>query len=282
MAITNFQPTIWSAQLLDTLKNSLVFGAAGVVNRDYEGEIKAAGNTVKITSISDPTVSDYVKDTDITVEALTDATRSLTINVQKYFAFEVDDIDAVQSANGGALMTQAAKQAAYALRNVADGLLAAEMKANVLTGNKLGATAVNSADTAFNLLVAMKLKLDKSNVPQDGRWAIVTPDLYGYFLKDARFTAALNSGTTETLRNGVVGRALGFDVYMSNNCTAGASTGTMCYAGYPGAVSYAEQIVNVEAARMEKRFADLLKGQHVYGYKTVRPSGLVTADVTVS
>jgi N4-gp56 family major capsid protein len=282
MAISNFQPTIWSATLLDTLKNSLVFGSPGVVNRDYEGEIRARGNTVKITSISDPTVGDYVKDTDVTVQALTDATQSLVINTQKYFAFEVDDLDAVQAANGGALMSQAAKQAAYALRNVADGLLAAEMKANALAGNKLGATAVNSADTAYNLLIAMKVKLDKANAPQDGRWAIVTPDLYGYFLKDQRFTAAQNSGTTEALRNGVVGRAAGFDISMSNNCTAGASTGTMCYAGYTGAVSYAEQIVGVEAARMEKRFADLLKGLHVYGYKTVRPSGLVTADVTVS
>src|SRR4051794_7105006 len=162
MAISNFQPTIWSATLLDTLKNALVFGAPGVVNRDYEGEIKAAGNTVKITSISDPTIGDYVKDTDITVQALTDATRSLVIDKQKYFAFEVDDVDAAQSANGGALMTQAAVQAAYALRNVADGLLAAEMKANALSGNKLGAKAVSSADLAFQLLVDMSVKLDQS------------------------------------------------------------------------------------------------------------------------
>jgi N4-gp56 family major capsid protein len=282
MAISNFQPTLWSAMLLDTLKNSLVFGASGVVNRDYEGEIRAAGNTVKITSISDPTVSDYTKDTDITVQALTDATRSLVIDKQKYFAFEVDDLDAVQSANGGALMQQAAKQSAYALRNVADGLIATAMKTDTASGNKLGATAVTTADTGFSVLRALRLKLTKSNVPEDGRWAIVHPELYDVFLSDVRFTNAQAAGTTEGLRAGRVGRALGFDIYESNNCAAGASTGTIVTAGYTGATSYAEQIVNVEADRMEKRFADMLKGLHVYGIKVVRPTGLATADVTVS
>jgi hypothetical protein len=238
--------------------------------------------SVNITSISDPTVGSYVKDTDISVQALTDATRALLINNQKYFAFEVDDLDKAQAANGGALMMQAAVQAAYALRNVADGIVALEMKTNALAGNKLGATAVASVDAAFQLIVNMGVKLDKANVPTDGRWLIVHPDLYGKFQQDNRFINSQAAGTTEGLRNGNVGQAVGFQIYKSNNCQAGASTGTIVTAGYPGAVSYADQIVNVEADRMEKRFADLLKGLHVYGVKTVRPEGLVTADVTVS
>jgi len=282
MAISNFQPTIWAATLLDTLKNSLVFAAPGVVNREYEGEITGGGTSVNITSISDPTIGTFAKDTDLTVQALTDATRALVINNQKYFAFEVDDLDKVQSRNGGALMVQAAVQAAYALRNVADGVVAAEMKANTLAGNKLGAKAVSTVDIAFQLIIDMRKKLTVSNVPVDGRWLIVHPDLYGKFLLDSRFINAQASGSSEPLRNGRVGRVLGFDVYESNNCAAGASTGTIVTAGYPGATSYADQIVNVEAGRMEKRFADYLKGLHVYGTKVVRPEGLVTADVTVT
>lgn len=37
------------------------------------------------------------------------------------------------------------------------------------------------------------------------------------------------------------------------------------------ALSYAEQIVKVEAFRPEKRFSDAVKGLHVYGAKLVRP-----------
>jgi N4-gp56 family major capsid protein len=280
MAISNFQPTLWSATLLDTLKNSLVFAAPAVANRNYEGEIQRAGTSVKITNISDPTVGTFTKDTDITIQALTDATTTLTINQQKYFAFEVDDLDKAQSA--GPILDQAAVQAAYALRNVADGVVAAELKANALAGNQLGAKAVSSSDLAFALLKDFWVALTKQNVPVDGRWAVVTPDMYGKFLIDNRFINAQAAGTTDTLRNGRVGRALGFDIYVSNNCAAGASTGTMNYAGHPMGISYADQILEVQAGRMEKRFADYVKGLHVYGTKVVRPGAIATADVTVS
>jgi len=280
MAISNFQPTLWSATLLDSLKNSLVFAGPNVANRTYEGQIQSAGTSVKITNVSDPTVNSFTKDTDITVQALTDATTSLTIDQQKYFAFEVDDLDKVQSA--GVVLDQAAVQAAYALRNVADGVVAAEIKANTLAGNKLGATAVSSADLAFSLLKDIWVKMTKNNVPVDGRWVVVHPELYGKFLIDNRFVNANLAGTDQGLRNGIVGRALGFDIYVSNNCAAGASTGTIVSAGHPMGLAYADQILKVEAFRMEKRFADGIKGLHVYGTKVIRPSALVTADVTVS
>lgn len=282
MAISNFQPTIWAATLLDTLKNSLVFGADGVVNRDYEGEITGMGSSVKITSVSDPTVSDYVKDTDITVQSLTDASRTLPIDKQKVFAFEVDDIDKAQAANGGGLLTQAAVQAGYALRNVADGLIATSMKTDA--GNKLGARPVSSVDLAFQLLIDFRTKLKKNNAPDEGRWVIVNPEMYGKLLFDNRFINAQASGSTDALLNGRVGRALGMTVYESNNCASGATAGTsfIITAGHAMAATYADQIVQVEAARMEKRFADLLKGLHVYGIKVTRPEILVTADVTVS
>ena len=96
MAIT-FIPTVWAARLLTALEKSLVYGQANVCNRDYEGEIRAAGNTVKIASIGDVSVQDYVKDTDIDPpEVLTDEIQTLTIDQQKYFNFYVDDVDRAQ------------------------------------------------------------------------------------------------------------------------------------------------------------------------------------------
>jgi hypothetical protein len=53
-------------------------------------------------------------------------------------------------------------------------------------------------------------------------------------------------------------------------------------AGYKGATTLAEQIVSVEALRLEKRFADGVKGLHVYGFKVTRPEAIVSADVIVS
>jgi len=45
-------------------------------------------------------------------------------------------------------------------------------------------------------------------------------------------------------------------------------------AGHQVAISYAEQINKVEAYRPEKRFADAVKGLHLYGAKLVRPSAI--------
>ena len=42
------------------------------------------------------------------------------------------------------------------------------------------------------------------------------------------------------LRNGVVGRAFGFDVMVSNNCVNSAGDDWIVQAGYPGAISFAE------------------------------------------
>lgn len=52
MSVRNFVPEIWSSKLLVSTRKALVYAAPGVVNRDYEGEISEAGDTVRITSVS--------------------------------------------------------------------------------------------------------------------------------------------------------------------------------------------------------------------------------------
>ena len=41
MAITKFQPEVWSATLLSILEKSLVYAGSPCVNRNYEGDICA-------------------------------------------------------------------------------------------------------------------------------------------------------------------------------------------------------------------------------------------------
>jgi vacuolar-type H+-ATPase subunit E/Vma4 len=76
-AVDNFIPEIWANELLVNLRKDHVFGGPAVVNRDYEGQIRAAGDTVRINSIGAVTVSSYTKNTDISApETLTDAQAS--------------------------------------------------------------------------------------------------------------------------------------------------------------------------------------------------------------
>jgi len=126
-----------------------------VSNRDYQGEIRKAGNTVKIASISEVTVDDYTKDTNIgDPESLTDAEQTLLIDQAKYFNFYVDSIDrAQQNVN---VLDEAMRHASWQLRDKADAFLADAMDTAVPGPNKIGSLAtpkVPTKDDAYEYLV---------------------------------------------------------------------------------------------------------------------------------
>jgi hypothetical protein len=282
MAVTNFIPDLWSSRLLVGLRKAAVAG--NLVNRDYEGEIKRQGDSVKITSINDVTIGSYTVHTDITVEDIDDATRSLLIDQAKYFAVELDDVEAAQHVKGGGSpLAQAVDNAAYQLRDVSDAFLLAAMNTAIQgTGNDLGTVAIHTTkQNLYDAIVDLGVTLDEDNVPAEGRFVVVSPSLHGRLQKLDTFVSAGDERGAGVRTNGFIGSVAGLDIYKSNNLPAVtdvAATGGLAIAGYRGATTFAEQIVSVEAARMEKRFADMVKGLHVYGAKVVRPTGLAVVE----
>ncbi len=280
MSIQNFKPEVWSAELLVALRKSLVYAAPGVVNRDYEGEISQAGDTVHVTSLNDPTIGNYTPYVDIDIEEPTDEGTALTINQSKYWAFEADDVDKRQAR--GEFVTELTSRAAYKLRDIADQYVAAQMALSVLPANVIAEETITASD-AYDVLVDLGVRLDEANVPEESRWAIVTPKFHGLLLKDPRFVAAGDAQGAATRTNGIIGSAAGFSLRKSNNAPngPGAGAGKLVLAGSNIATSYAEQINKTEATRKEKGFADIVKGLHLYGAKVFRPEALAAADVII-
>jgi hypothetical protein len=274
VAITRFRPEIWSAELLVALRKRLVYAQPGVVNRDYEGEISAAGDTVRITSISDPTIGTYSPNvTAVAPEELTDAQRTLVVDQAKYFAFYVDDVDARQAK--GNVMPTAMSRAAYKLGDQADQFVAA-LYTGAQSANQLGTVSVTSAAIAETQIINLKVKLDEANVPSEGRFLTVPPWYHGLLLASDHFVRLDASGTTEALRNGTVMRGFGFDIMVSNNAPLVTGDDYAVMAGVDSAISFAEQINSVEAYRPEAKFADAVKGLYLYGAKLVRPDAIAT------
>ena len=288
MAVTTFIPKLWSARLLYALEKSHV--ATNLVNRNYEGVIANQGDTVHINSIGAITVKDYTKNTDIAApDALTTTDQSLVIDQCKYFNFQVDDVDKVQAA--GDLIDTAMGRAAYALADVSDAFLLKTIANGVASANKIGAKATLTALTASNVyenIVKMRTLLDKANVPTTGRTIVVPPEVYALLLLDDRFAKSGSDSGQNALLNGMVGRVAGFDVFMSNNCVSGADggSGSTAYfvitAQVASATTYAEQIIKTEGYRMESRFADGVKGLHVYGAKVTDGSQIAAMYCSVS
>jgi len=62
-----------------------------IANRDYEGEIKSAGDRVRILSfLSDITLTDYIAGTDMGVESIVDSEDELVVEKRKYYSFPID------------------------------------------------------------------------------------------------------------------------------------------------------------------------------------------------
>jgi hypothetical protein len=280
MAIVQFVPEIWSPAILANLRNALVYG--GLCNRDYEGDIANAGDTVHITSFTDPAVRSYTKNSDISWDLLTDATRALVIDQADYFAFTVDDIDRRQALPG--FVAKASQGAAYNLANEVDSYISGLMVAAVDQGsNDLGLVAASAATDIYDkVLVPLRTKLNRSNAPMPGRWCVVPPEAYAYLLKDQRFVTVNESGTDQGLREGQVGRAAGFDIFESNTVPDPTAGTWHVVAGSPISTTFADQITETEAIRLQDQFGDGVRGLHLYGAKVVYPAALAMASLTVA
>ena len=279
MAIDNFIPQIWSDRILKNLNAAHVF--ADRLNRDYEGEIRAHGDSVRINSIGRVTIRDYVKNGTILVpETLQGSDMVLEITQQKYFNFEIDDIDRWQQKPK--LMDAATRETAWSMADEVDRYLAGVLQAGS-TNNVTGAAgAVLTIGTgagessAYVTLVDAGVALSEQNVPTQGRWAVVPPWFEGMLLKDDRFVSYGTVANRDDLKNGHIGRAAGFDIYVSNNVSSLGGLGVNYYiqTGVNEAATYAEQIDDTEAFRPEDTFSDALKGLHLYGAKVTRPYAL--------
>lgn len=282
MAVTGFIPKLWSARLLNALDKSHVF--ANVVNRDYEGEIKKMGDTVHINTIGAVTIGTYTQNTDFSSgpETLATTDQTLTIDQAKYFNFQVDDIDAAQAA--GDIMDKAMTRAAYGLADASDKYIAGILAGAADASNLVSSSAVAlTASNVYENVVKMRTILDKANVPTAGRWLVIPPEMYALILLDDRFVKTGGEMAEGILKTGLVAQAAGFDIYLSNNCVRANSNSTDTYTivgGVDAAATYAEQIVSTEAYRPEKRFADAVKGLHVYGAKVVDKAQIACLKAT--
>jgi hypothetical protein len=247
-----------------------------VCNRDYEGEIREAGNTVKIASIGNVSVNDYVKNADIAEpEILTDDEQTLLIDKAKYFNFFVDSVDRAQSNVN--LMDQAMRNSAWALREQADAFLAGTIASAVDEDNTIGSAAtpeVPTKDNAYEYLVDLGVLLDEGNTPTDGRFVVVPAWFHGLLLKDDRFVRSGTGRGDTRLANGDVGEAAGFRILKSNNVPQTGGAKFKIIAGHSVATTYVEQILDLQTYKPEKRFGDAVKGLHVYGARVVRPAAI--------
>ena len=266
MAIRNFIPTVWSEHLLSALNQEYV-GVANC-NREYEGEIQGKGSSVKICGLNPITIGEYVKNTDIgDPQELNDYASELIIDQAKFFNFQIDDVDRVQASPK--LMELALKSAAQAIAKDTDQFIYQLHKSGSVNTETFTDVPI---DQLFKTILFAKEKLVEAGVTNDADLVLeVSPYMATMLLRSKMDTVMPNS---EVFENGCIGSIAGIKVFVSNNIEAGSDGQyytSHCYLRSKRAVAFAEQFSEIVAYRPEKRFAEAVKGLHLYGAKIVYP-----------
>lgn len=271
-----FIPEIWSQKLNNMLTKNCVM--LQCVNRNYEGEIKNQGDSVKIITPAEVSIS-TVSDSAITYSELSPAETDLVIDQKKFFAFKINDIAQAQA--NQSIMEAHLQNAKNAIEEVQDSYLLSQ-HAFVDSDNIVGGTTSVTLNktTIYSYFVELALKLKNANALSNNQkpWVVINPTIESYLLQSTEFIGAHNVAD-ETLREGAIGRIAGMDVLVSTNLTATAGK-YYVLAGTNDAVTFASQLSKIESLRDKDSFSDLVRGLYLYGAKTIQPKALAKMVVT--
>ena len=279
IAVANggFTPQIWSDKININLDN---YGAYNdIVNRKYEGEIKRKGDVVKFYTYGSLTVKDYNPTAGgfngLEFEDPKGQLTELNVNQQKYIAFQVDDIEKVQS--NVELVNGFTKRMAIAFAQTKDLFIHGLAVAGA--GTKLEAKAITK-DNIWEVVCDMYAALARKNAIVDGvdysgkRPALViTPETEGILKQAPQYFA--NAFGNEVLRKGQIGHIGGFDVFVDTNIEAKGEIVALT----SDAIMFAEQITETDTVKAENSFHHKVKSLHVYGGVVGNADCIVTQAV---
>ena len=250
MAVTNFIPQVWEARLMAK------FHERSVGQLITTAPTKIEGNKIIFNKVSDIALKDY--EGSVSFDDLTTSKVELPMDVKKYWAFKVDDVDAVQAA--GNLIDPHVAEAGYGLQEATDKLILDEAlkTSNTVTGEK-----------AYDIIVKANTQLNKHKVPKAERFAIVNAEALEELHLDARFVANYT-----VLENGIIEGAKinGIQLVFSEELNGGEFAIVVLH---KSAIGFGKQLEETEAMRLQNAFADGVRGLQVCGVKTLREEAVV-------
>ena len=250
MAVTNFIPQIWEARLMAK------FHERSVGQLITTAPTKIEGNKIIFNKVSDIALKDYQGS--VSFDDLTTSKVELPMDVKKYWAFKVDDVDAVQAA--GNLIDPHVQEAGYGLQEATDKLILDEA---------LKTSHTVEGEKAYDVIVKANTQLNKHKVPKAERFAIVNAEALEELHLDPRFTANYT-----ILENGVIEGAKinGVQLVFSEELNGGEFA---IVALHKSAIGFGKQLEETEAMRLQNAFADGVRGLQVCGVKTLREEAVV-------
>lgn len=208
MSVTNFKPTVWSARVQEHLDRQLVIGARA--NRSWE--VDARHGTAKINKVGDIAVSSHSKGSTVAYGTPYSTQQTLTLDQREIAGFTVDDLDAVEA--NVDLSERYRTRLGYSLADAIDWHLAGKYTSAGAGDVAIDIASVSASEVRDAFADAGAL-LDMNSVPQEGRWALLSPKFRAAMFKDTAIAQATDRGDA-ILASGAIGQFMGFNLYQTN------------------------------------------------------------------
>lgn len=210
---------IVSAQVQEVLTAEMV--VPGTI-MDMSSEVGPGMDKLKIPKYGNFTVQNKAAGTPLTPQLNAFTSDDLDLDKHQAVPFLIEDLASLQSKI--ALAQQYVNQAAKDM--------AAKMDADIITDMVGSASAAapdhliayeTPSDLAKNDVLNARQLLNEANVSKADRTLLTAPDDETDLMKIPEFTRVDESGGSEALRNGQIGKLFGFDVVVSSQMTANVS-----------------------------------------------------------
>ncbi|MED2186447.1 phage capsid protein [Bacillus wiedmannii] len=270
MSVATFIPTIWEARLMAN------FHKRSIADLITTKPAKIEGNKIIFNRVGAVNVKDYSGS--VEWDDTNPSKVEINMDQKKYFAFKVDDVDAVQAA--GDLIDPHTQEAGSVLQETVDtfvlGLYTGAHKDNVI-GTDSAAIEL-SPKNAYDYIVDLNTKLNMKKIPKTERFTIINSQVLGLLSKDDRFTKQ-----PVILENGVVeGQVINGSQIVVSEEIHNTSGKYKILALHKSGIGHGKQLNETEAQRLQNSFADGVRGLMVYGAGVLRPESLAILTATIA
>ncbi|WP_242298636.1 phage capsid protein [Bacillus cereus group sp. BfR-BA-01424] len=270
MSVATFIPTIWEARLMAN------FHKRSIADLITTKPTKIEGNKIIFNRVGAVNVKDYSGS--VEWDDTNPSKVEINMDQKKYFAFKVDDVDAVQAA--GDLIDPHTQEAGSVLQETVDtfvlGLYTGAHKDNVIGTDS--APIELSPKNAYDYIVDLNTKLNMKKVPKTERFTIINSQVLGLLSKDDRFTKQ-----PVILENGVVeGQVINGSQIVVSEETPNTSGKYKILGLHKSAIGHGKQLNETEAQRLQNSFADGVRGLMVYGAGVLRQESLAVLTATIA
>lgn len=257
------------SNLVDTkLRSELVLKDGIIFNNRYEGDPKAGA--VKVRKTGESTVGDYDRTNGAEMSKASSEWITINIDKDKYINEIVDGYEANAVPDG--IVADRLDSAGYGLAETLDKDGAVELVTN---GTISEDTTAFTKQTVYSKFVDARTTLSTNNVPVNGRYAIVTPEVYALVLKSDEFIKASALGDS-VVQTGALGQIAGFMVFESNNLGENVEA----VFGHPSCATRVNEWavpVHVQDLAQSGKYigASAVQGRKVYAHKVTQSKGII-------